>query len=424
MSGSPSSLRALATPSVMQLLSIALLSRTIVAILPITLLVSLAQPHGYGIAAVVNGTYVLVLAVLGPLRGRVLDRVGQRRALRIMGPAAIGFMSMVAFSVEYVWPWWTSLLLVLGAGLTAPPFNAAIRASWRQVVPDQQTLKAAHSADSILEEICFVIGPATAGLLIVLMQPRHAYEVTVAAYAIVTIFYLLTARRYGLGQRVAAPAGGQRRQRWLGALGHKPIYLIMVPLVVMGCLFGGVGIYVPAITEAQDQLGWLGPLLAMISIGGVAGGIIYGVVAWNDNLWRKYQLLALGFMVPTSLLFLAEPLWAFGVLLVLSGLFVTPIYINAFLLVDEVIPDHVKHEANIWVGASTNLANGFIAMAIGALATGHQWLAARVLLSAVAVVGLIGVGIWLGASRRNRTAATTGTTTTAAVPAGGQGRQR
>jgi len=389
-----SALRSLATPAVLRLMGIALLSRTVIAALPIVLLVCMAGPYGYGIAAVVNGTYVLVLALLGPLRGRVVDRVGQLRAFTVMGLSAITFMAMVAVSVDNVWPWWATLVLVLGAGLTTPPFNAALRTSWRQVVAGKEALAVAHSTDSIVEELCFVLGPAGAGLLIVLLEPKQAYALTVAVYTLSTLSYLYMARRYRLGTKATATGHG-----WLGALAQPKMYQIMIPLVVMGCLLGGVSIYVPAVTQARGQLIWLGPLLAMISVGGVIGGVAYGLVPNTHGLWRKYRLLGVGLVLPACLLLFADALWALGALLVLSGLFVTPLYISAYLLVDKEIDGHVKHEANVWVGSSANIANGVTAMAVGALVAGQNWWAARVLLSTVAAIGLAGFVIWLKRSR-------------------------
>lgn len=393
--GSP--FKALATPAVLRLMGIALLSRTIIAALPIVLLLCMAGPYGYGIAAVVNGTYVMVNAILGPLRGRVVDRFGQWRAFTVMGLTAVTFMVLVAVSVDNVWPWWTSLALVLGAGLTTPPFNAALRTSWRRVVADQDALRVAHSTDSIVEEVCFVLGPATAGMLVVLLEPKRAYGIAVAAYALTTLSYVYTARRYGLGGEKAAPAGTGRRR--LGALGERTMYRIMLPLIVMGSLLGGVSIYVPAVTQARDQLIWLGPLLAMISVGGVIGGVLYGLVPREEGLWRKYRTLGLGLVAPACLLVAADPLWTFGALLVLSGLFVTPLFISAYLLVDKEIDRHVKHEANIWVGSSANIANGITAMAVGSLVAGQNWLAARALLSAVAAGG---VAVFLSWIRKTR----------------------
>ncbi|GGL58998.1 hypothetical protein GCM10014719_70550 [Planomonospora parontospora subsp. antibiotica] len=55
-----------------------------------------------------------------------------------------------------------------------------------------------------------------------------------------------------------------------------------------------------------------------------------------------------------ALLFTRSP-WAVAAILLVSGLAVTPLYINSYLLIDEGIPSEVKHEANSWVGVGNDL---------------------------------------------------------------------
>ncbi|MFE3144426.1 RHS repeat domain-containing protein [Streptomyces scopuliridis] len=43
----------------------------------------------------------------------------------------------------------------------------------------------------------------------------------------------------------------------------------------MGCVFGGVGVLVPAYTQHLNARAWTGPLLAAISTGGVIGGLLH-----------------------------------------------------------------------------------------------------------------------------------------------------
>lgn len=395
MSASTTGLAALARPRILHLLALALVTRTVVAVLPITLLVSLAQPYGYGIAAVVNGTFILVLAFVAPLRGRVLDRFGQRRALFPMGISAITFTILVAVSVTQRWSWVVSLLLVIAAGLTSPPLNSALRTSWRTVVNGEEgPLKVVHSADSVLEELGFVLAPLLAGLALTLLAPQHAYQLSVTVYVVTVVNYLIAIRRYNLGQRVQASEAAEisaRRaslRRWIGPLAEPRMLLIMAPLLVMGSVFGGVAIFVPAFTQHLDARPWMGPLLAMISIGGVIGGVIYGAVPWKADLWHRYRVLTLGFAIPACFFVVAQPLWLLAIVLICAGLFVTPIFINAFLLVDRDIPADSRHEANIWVAASTDVANGVIAMVIGSLVAADHWTAALGVLSCCAAIGV------------------------------------
>ncbi|GAA1305984.1 hypothetical protein GCM10009647_025000 [Streptomyces sanglieri] len=110
-----SALRQLVRPPVRGLLTLALLARTTAAVLPITLLLALAQSHGYAHAALVSGGYTLVLAFCAPLRGPLLDRYGAHRMLTLMGAATALLLGLVACSVEFRWPWWTTLPLVITA---------------------------------------------------------------------------------------------------------------------------------------------------------------------------------------------------------------------------------------------------------------------------------------------------------------------
>ncbi|MGW1412539.1 hypothetical protein [Streptomyces sp. NPDC002403] len=170
----------------------------------------------------------------------------------------------------------------------------------------------------------------------------------------------------------------------------------------MGCIFGGTGILVPAYTQTQHATPWLGLLLAAISTGGVIGGILYATLDWKAGLWRKYQLLTLGFTLPTTLLFLARPLWLLATLLLLAGLFVTPLFINAFLLIDATANDDTRIEANAWVGASTDITGGIMAITIGALAQHHRWDTALLTLTTCAAIGAVGAVL----TPAHRTAAT------------------
>ncbi|MFF3020043.1 MFS transporter [Streptomyces sp. NPDC057939] len=393
----PSTLRLLTRPPVRGLLTLALLARTTAAVLPITLLLALAQTHGYARAATVGGGYTFVLALCAPLRGRLLDRHGVHRVLTLMGITTATLLALVTCSIEFEWPWWTTLPLVIAATLSSPPLNSALRASWRRLAVDEAQLKAVHSADSILEETGFVLAPLTAGAAVALLGPRHAYETAAACFITVTLLYLTAARRHQLGTTRPTPTNptpaptlsrrARRSRRWIGPLGTPGMPAILLPLFAMGAIFGGTAILIPAYLQNQHATAWLGPFLAAISIGGVIGGILYATLDWKTDLWRKYQLLTLGFTLPTLLLFLARPLWLLATLLLVAGLFVTPLFINAFLLVDTTAADDTRVEANTWVGASTDIANGIMAVVIGALAEHQRWDTALLALTCCAAAG-------------------------------------
>ncbi|MGW8726294.1 MFS transporter [Streptomyces sp. NPDC055808] len=385
----PSTLRLLTGRPVRGLLTIAFLTRTTAATLPILLLLALADAHGYVRAATVGGTYTLVLALCAPLRGRLLDRCGPRTLLA-MASATTVLLALVAAGVHYAWPWLTTLPLVIAATLTSPPLNAALRSSWRRLATGEAQLKAVHSADSVLEEAGFVLAPLIAGAALVLLGPRHGYETAAVGFVAVMALYLAAAHRHHLTPtRTPAPAAAPRNRggRWLGPLALPGMPAILLPLLVMGALFGGTGILVPAYTQHEHATAWLGPLLAATSTGGVLGGIAYAALPWRSDLWHKYRILTLGLTTPALLLFLARPLWLLATLLLIAGLFVTPLFINAFLLTDATATDDMRIEANTWIGATADIANGIMATITGTLVQAQKWDTALLTLTCCAATG-------------------------------------
>jgi hypothetical protein len=75
--------------------------------------------------------------------------------------------------------------------------------------------------------------------------------------------------------------------------------------------------------------------------------------------------------VPLVFAFLADNPWALGALLTLAGLAVTPLYINAYLMMDAEIPDTAIHEANTWVPVGNNVGY-VIGITIAASLLGRQ----------------------------------------------------
>ncbi|MCX5387506.1 MFS transporter [Streptomyces sp. NBC_00083] len=384
-----STLRLLTGRPVRGLLTIAFLTRTTAATLPVLLLLALADAHGYARAATVGGTYTLVLALCAPLRGRLLDRCGPRTLLA-MASATTLLLALVVASIHYTWPWPTTLPLVIAATLTSPPLNSALRSSWRRLAAGEAQLKAVHSADSVLEEAGFVLAPLIAGAALVLLGPRHGYETAAAGFVAVMALYLAAAHRHHLTPTrtpATAAAPRNRGRRWLGPLALPGMPAILLPLLIMGALFGGTGILVPAYTQHEHATNWLGPLLAATSTGGLLGGIAYAALPWRSDLWHKYRILTLGLTTPVLLLFLARPLWLLATLLMIAGVFVTPLFINAFLLTDATATDDMRIEANTWIGATADVANGIMATITGTLVQAQKWDTALLTLTCCAATG-------------------------------------
>ncbi|MBD7957906.1 MFS transporter [Microbacterium sp. Sa4CUA7] len=375
--------------------------------MPLALLIALADQYGFLLAAIIDGVYTILLAVAAPLRGRIVDTVGARRALVPMTVlSTLGLFAIVA-SIQFAAPWPLTLSLVVVSSLSAPPINAAIRVEWTRIVEgDPEKLKAVHSADSIIEEASFIAGPLLAGLALTVLGGIWAYTAAAMLTALVGALYLVHFFRRIDGSKVNDLEGYDfdvRGSRILGALASRKLLAILAPLIGMGFVFGGIDVYAPAYATALGEVGLAGIVLAMISVGGVIGGMLYATVNWSATLWTKYALLTLAFLAPVTFVAFADNLIVLCALLALGGLAVTPLYINAYLLVDRDVEHQYRHEANLWLGASTDLANGAMAIAIGGAVANQDWQTSRLVISAsVVACGVLLITMFTVAYLRRR----------------------
>jgi predicted MFS family arabinose efflux permease len=109
--------------------------------------------RSYGMAGILDMASAAALAISGPWRGRLLDRLGLRP---VLGPVLIVYAGcwLVAPWVGY----WFLLALVVVAGLFTPPVFSIVRQVIIAAVPDEKRT-AALSLDGIFTEISFMVGP-------------------------------------------------------------------------------------------------------------------------------------------------------------------------------------------------------------------------------------------------------------------------
>jgi hypothetical protein len=104
--------------------------------------------------------------------------------------------------------------------------------------------------------------------------------------------------------------------------------------------------------------------------------------------------------------------WTLALLLALSGTAVTPLYINAYLMMDSDIPPTAIHEANTWVPVGNNLGY-LIGISIAGWFSRHANL--HTISNSLTAAAALLVGYSLLQLRRTRTTAAPATTVTVAA---------
>ncbi len=341
------------------------LERIAFAALPVVRVVVAADVRGFGAAATIQGVSVVGATVTAPLRARILDRVGRQRVIvpQTLLACMLLFLSgvtLITRSISII----VVLLVIIAAAASSPSMDAVIRTLWRRIAMDDRQLKALHSYDSILEECGFLMGPALASVLMIIAGSKVALFVVIAAAAMGYGLTLLSREvRAALGSRAPTPAtdasagerppkqGNLRRVARIvfGPIADRELQRIVAPLIMMGGAFGVVGILAPAVCAGDGHINYTGFVLAAISAGGIVGAMCYSAAKIDWPLRVRHALLGLVFGLPLLFSFLAVSPWLLGLLLAMGGLAVTPLYINAYLMMDAEISADKIHEANTWV---------------------------------------------------------------------------
>ena len=148
--------RVLAIPAVRRALVLGLLVRMPIFAggVVITLHVVSHLGRSYGAAGLVSAAATIAIAISGPWRGRLLDRMGLRR---VVVPSIV--VAAVCWSIAPFVPYWWLLGLAALAGLFVIPSFSIIRQAIIAAVPEDDR-RTAISLDSVAVELSFMIGPA------------------------------------------------------------------------------------------------------------------------------------------------------------------------------------------------------------------------------------------------------------------------
>ncbi|WPO76701.1 MFS transporter [Streptomyces sp. KN37] len=356
----------LAVPKAKGVLALGVLSRLPAGLVPFVVLTSFTQHYGIGIAGLASGAMLLAIAIPGPARARWCTDHGPRGVV-LMALASVVLFAVAASVTGYRF-WQIPLVITAAAGALFPPLTPSLRAIWSRLMPDKQHLQSIHAVDSIVEELTFVATPLL-GTAAMALADSH-WVTGVGAFLLLPAALGLTAVLRTLpADEDAAEAGDQAKAavRRRSLIRSRDGQGITVPVIVLGLCGGGLNVIIPAATEDYANVISSGYAFAAFSLGGAVGGLLYGRRKWTASLRHRYAIataaLAIGALVLAALS--SSALTIVAVFCV--GLPMTPIFVIAYLLVDERI-DTTRHaEANAWLGSGYNLGSGTGSMLGGQL---------------------------------------------------------
>ena len=351
----------------------------------ITLHVVTHLHRSYAKAGVVTMASAIAFALGSPWRGRLVDRLGLRRAL---APSLL--VNAVCWSLA---PWvgyWPMLALVVVAGLFAVPTFAVVRAVLISNVSDQQRT-AALAIDSVVTEASYMVGPILGVVAATYLPTSVALLLCQAAsVAAGALLWIADPPVHG-AEGMQTPDGHLAARAWV----TPRILLILFAAAVSTLILTSEELGSVAAMRSMHHTTALGWQLALWGAASGIGGLAYGVL-------RKHPpagVLLAGLGASTALVAAAPNLLWFTVLLFLSGVFCAPTVTATVDDLSRAVPRAVRGEAMGWHGAALTLGSAVGAPLVGVVMDDAGW--ARGFLYG-GVAGLAIALMLLGAVARRR----------------------
>ena len=333
-------------------------ARFAVGMLALPLILTVRDATGsYAAAGLVSGAWSVGVAVGAPLRGRLIDRRGSRRALPPLALVSSGALAAVPLAGETGSVWAMAPLAAL-SGLSMPPFVASMRVEWQGLLGEGHSrLTQAYAFESALQVAMFVIGPLVAAVAVALVGPGA----TLAAAAA-----LMLAGALAFATQAAVEPGPDL------VPGTSPIRLPGVVTLVLATLLADTALGVADVAliafadvEGSPEIG--GVLIALFAGGSVVGGLTFGARTWPGSPSRQLAAITATASLVMAPLALADSLLAAAPLALLAGAPGAAQWAAASLALDRASGGAAGAEAYTWLSTANAVGIAVGSTVAGAL---------------------------------------------------------
>ncbi|WP_343320596.1 MFS transporter (plasmid) [Arthrobacter sp. TMP15] len=369
----------------------------------------------YASAGLVAAAITIGIAVGAPWRGRLVDIHGLRRALV---PSVIA-----EITVWSVAPFLNFQLLIVAAvigGLFAVPIFSVVRQALGVMVPPKHR-RTAYALDSMGGEITFMIGPAAGVLLATTTHTVVGLVIIGVSASLAGLFLMWLNPPTRTGQRGAyvavadapnqplEPVEDQHEleldgknvltRLWLRSR-YNLRWLNVAVLAILGTSLGaglvlaGTNVGMVATMRYNDRVGELGIVFFFWCGASIVGAIIYGALKRSINpLWLLMAMAIL--IIPMGF---ATNAWTLGLLSILPGLLCAPVLTSSAEHIADLVSERRRGEAMGWYGSSMTIGSAmgapFAGVMIDKIAPWAGFAIVGLICGALAIVGLIAMGIW------------------------------
>jgi MFS family permease len=378
----------LSTPGALIPVIGALLARLPIAMVGLSLLLYVQRETGsFAIAGLVSAAVLVGVATGSVVQGRVMDRLGPSRPLLVTSVLLAVTLTFGVMAIESHAATPLVVVLAFAIGTTQPTTGSASRALWTHLIPSGSKRQAAYAYEAISMEVCFILGPALAGLLIA--APWAGTGVVAAGICMIMGAVTFALAPVVRGQELISP----EPQSLLGALASAGMRTVALASFGFGVTIGFVEVAVPAAATHAGHAPVGGLLLAMWSLSSVIFGVAYAMRPWPRQMNLRLPVLLGAFSVLIAPLAIPSNLAWLAVTLLLAGILITPQATAHSAAIELVASRGTVTEAFGWVITSVTLG-----LALGQSVSGwlvaHAGIRASFLVSSVAGLA-VAAWVWL-----------------------------
>ena len=345
----------------------------------------------YSTAGIVTAVWTIGLAISGPWRGSLLDRMGLRRT---MVPSLIVLTPVFAI-VPFVRSYPALLGLAGLMGVIMFPTFSVIRQGVLAATPPAMR-RTAISLDSTIVEVCFMVGPA----LGIWIATTWSTTWALFGFGMLTVFGALAPTLANIAivspdEALDPETDAALPTRGRFAWATPQVLGILAASGVAGFILAGTDIGVVAALRGLGAPHLIGLTLAVWGLGSAIAGLTYG------GLHRPIPLiwLVLGLGLTTALVALARDVLSLNLLLLLAGALCAPTLVAAQDQLQRIVRPSDRGQILGWQGSFMTGGNTLAPPLVGLAMDLRGWNAGFLLAGGLGVVLALAL-LALQASRR------------------------
>lgn len=315
-----------------------------------TLLLVSGATGRYALGGAAAGALAVANAVGAPFFGSLADRVGQRPVVLAQSWAGGGGLVAIVWATQSGASAPAIIAVAALAGLATPQIGPLARVRWQPITrdaPDQRRLvDAAFSYEGAVDEVSFVLGPATVGFLAVLVAPGDA--LLVAAGVLVAFGSWFALHPTATLTRPEPDATGSTAPVLTGVL----VVLALAQLLI-GMVFGATQTGSTVLATAAGQPGQAGLIHATLGVGSAIAGL--AIAALPERIGYRTRMVgaAAALLVLSAPLLLVQTIGQLVAVIALLGFAVAPYMISTFAMAGAVVvPERVGTAMTLLAGAT------------------------------------------------------------------------